>query len=315
MTSAISLHNLSKTYRDKKRQSFTALSDVTLDVQHGEAFGFVGPNGAGKSTTIKILMNIINADAGDARLFDVPVTEHAARKGVSYVPENLYLYDYLTPLEMLLMGARMHGLPEAGLKMHCMQVLEQFSIAHVANKRIRQFSKGMTQRTALAHALVCKPKLLILDEPLSGLDPIGRKQVVDILTEYRNLGGTIFFTSHVLNDVERLGDRFGIIYRGMLRTVSTPGELVHSEESLFKVRYAGDQAIAGAQQEKPGRWKLQVPQQDLWTALESLKHTGQEIIDVKRDEPTLEQAFMKFITDMDKQEGVDSRFSSDLYKL
>jgi ABC-2 type transport system ATP-binding protein len=311
MTSAISLHNLSKSYRDKKRQPFNALSNMTLDVQQGEAFGFVGPNGAGKSTTIKILINIINADSGEASLFDRPVTEHAARKGVSYVPENLYLYDYLTPLEMLLMGARMHGLPEAGLKAHCMTVLDKFSISHVANKRIRQFSKGMTQRTALAHALVCKPKLLILDEPLSGLDPIGRQQVVDILTEYRNDGGTIFFSSHVLNDVERLGDRFGIIYRGKLRTVSTPGELVHHDEAPFAVRYERNQAIDDAEQEKPGRWKVHSSAQNLWAVLDSLKTAGHQIVDVKRDEPTLEQAFMKFISDMDKKEGVDSRFSDD----
>jgi ABC-2 type transport system ATP-binding protein len=307
----IFLDKVSKTYADKKRKSLLALQDISLSVVQGEAFGFVGPNGAGKSTTIKILMNIINADGGDARLFDVPVTEHIARKSVSYVPENLYLYDYLTPLEMLLMGARMHGLPEAGLKEHCMTVLDKFSISHVANKRIRQFSKGMTQRTALAHALVCKPKLLILDEPLSGLDPIGRKQVVDILTDYRDQGGTIFFSSHVLNDVERLGDRFGIIYRGKLRTVSTPRELVHHDEAPFNVRYEGNSPIDGAEQEKAGRWKLQTSAQNLWAVLDTLKNSGQQIIDVKRDEPSLEQAFMKFITDMDKQEGVDSRFSTD----
>jgi ABC-2 type transport system ATP-binding protein len=311
MTNAISLTGLSKIYRDKKRHIFQALSDITLDVKPGEAFGFVGPNGAGKSTTIKVLTNIINADSGSAQLFSIPVTEHISRKGVSYVPENLYLYDYLTPLEMLLMGARMHGLPEAGLKEHCMAVLDKFSISHVANKRIRQFSKGMTQRTALAHALVCKPKLLILDEPLSGLDPIGRKQVVDILTEYRNDGGTIFFSSHVLNDVERLGDRFGIIYRGKLRTVSTPGELVQHDEAPFIVRYEGVQSIAAAELEKAGRWRLQTSAQNLWSVLDALKSAGQQIIDVKRDEPTLEQAFMKFITDMDKKEGVDSRFSTD----
>jgi ABC-2 type transport system ATP-binding protein len=311
MTSPLSLHNINKSYPDKKLGKFQALNDISLTIQPGEAFGFVGPNGAGKSTTIKILTNIIHADSGDAKLFDVPVTEHSARKGVSYVPENLYLYDYLTPLEMLLMCARMHDMPEAGLKAHCMSVLEKFSISHVANKRIRQFSKGMTQRTALAHALVCKPKLLILDEPLSGLDPIGRQQVVDILTEYRDQGGTIFFSSHVLNDVERLGDRFGIIYRGKLRTVSTPGELVQHDEAPFAVRYEGNVAVAGAVQEKAGRWKLQTTAPNLWAVLDTLKKAGHQIVDLKRDEPTLEQAFMKFITDMDKKEGVDSRFSDD----
>ncbi|MES2352968.1 MAG: ABC transporter ATP-binding protein [Pseudomonadota bacterium] len=294
MTDPITLKGVSKAFRDKRFRNFQALSDVTLDVHQGEAFGFIGPNGAGKSTTIKILTGIIAADRGDACMFGISVNDHHARKGMSYVPESPYLYDYLTPLEMLLMGCRMHGLQEKGLEAHCMNILERFSIAHVANKRIRHFSKGMTQRTALAHALACKPKLLILDEPLSGLDPIGRKDVVDILLQYRNDGGTIFFSSHVLSDVQRLGDRFGLIHKGVLRAVNTLGDLVSGAEGFFVIRTLGTTALEGIISEGTDKWKIQVNEHDLVEWLQRLKGAGHQIMDVQRG-PTLEQAFLRFI--------------------
>ena len=294
MSDVITLQNVSKSYRDKRFRRFQALQDVSLTVHPGEAFGFVGPNGAGKSTTMKILTGIIEADSGEARMFDIPVSDHRARKGMSYVPENPYLYDYLTPLEMLLMGARMHQLPEAGLREHCMAVLERFGIAHVADKRIRTFSKGMTQRTALAHALACKPKLIILDEPLSGLDPLGRKDVVDILVEYRAGGGTIFFSSHVLNDVQRLGDRFGIIHKGVLHSVNTPAELAGGTENSLVVRTQGAAEVAGLTSDGPGKWHVDIEEPDLLDWLQKLKTAGHQILEVRRG-PTLEQAFLRFI--------------------
>lgn len=294
MTEIISLVGLSKTYRDKQRRPFEALKEVSLKVRPGEAFGFIGPNGAGKSTTMKILTGIIEADAGEARIFGIPVSDHKARKGMSYVPENPYLYDYLTPLEILMMGARMHGLPDSGLKEHCMRVLERFSIAHVAGKRIRNFSKGMTQRTALAHALACKPRLLILDEPLSGLDPIGRKDVVDIFLDYRDQGGTIFFSSHVLNDVQRLGDRFGIIHKGILRSVNTPAELAGGSEDSLVVRTRGMTELPGLIRDGPERWHVELQEPELIDWLQRLKAAGHQITEVRRG-PSLEQAFLRFI--------------------
>lgn len=296
MSNIITLSELSKTYRDKRFRSFQALNKVTLDVHEGEAFGFIGPNGAGKSTTIKILTGIITADSGEAKMFGIPVSDHIARKGMSYVPESPYLYDYLTPLEMLLMGCRMHGLPESGLKEHCMKVLERFGIAHVAQKRIRAFSKGMTQRTALAHALACKPKLLILDEPMSGLDPIGRKDVVDILLEYRNDGGTVFFSSHVLSDVERLGDRYGIIHKGVLRAVNTPADLITGAENFFVISTLGSTEVEGLTRESTNKWRVQVNEQDLIEWMQKLKNAGHQIVDMRRG-PSLEQAFLRFVSD------------------
>jgi len=297
-TEIITLQGVSKSYRDKRFRRFQALRDVSLSVHPGEAFGFIGPNGAGKSTTMKILTGIIKADSGDARMFGLPVDDHHARRNMGYVPENLYLYDYLTPLEILMMGAHMHGLPKAGLRKHCMDTLERFGIAHVADKRIRNFSKGMTQRTALAHALACKPKLLILDEPLSGLDPIGRKDVVDILIDYRLQGGTIFFSSHVLNDVQRLGDRFGIIHKGVLRSVDTPASLIGGSDSSLVVCTEGISPLPEMTRDGVDKWKMEVEEVHLADCLARLREAGHRLIEVRRG-PSLEQAFLRFIQEAD----------------
>ena len=259
MTLAIDIHDLRKTYpRRWASPPFEALKGVSLTVAEGETFGFIGPNGAGKSTLIKILTGVMRGSAGQARLFGCDVGESAARTGLGYVPENPSLPDYLTPLEILGMGLSLHQRKMANQKAHCMQWLERFGLADVANKTVRGFSKGMAQRTALAHALAVQPRLLILDEPLSGLDPIGRREVVDILADYRQQGGTIFLTSHVLHDVERLADRFGLIHKGELRAVRSPAELAGEDDRVL-VRSQGAAALADMQAEPGGRWGVEVP--------------------------------------------------------
>lgn len=292
--SAIVLEELRKTYRGKLGKKVEALRGISLKVESGESFGFIGPNGAGKSTTIKIITGMVSASSGQATLFGIPVERADARQGVGYVPENPYVYDYLTPMETLLMGARFHGLPESGLKQHCYAWLERFGIAHVAGKKIREFSKGMTQRVALAHALAVKPRLLLLDEPLSGLDPVGRKQVVDILQEYRQQGGTLFFSSHILQDVERLADRFGIIHQGVLRTVQSPAELV-GESNEFWVRVEGGTPAPGAEIESPTRWQIRITSTKLAEMIQYVEHTGQRLLAVETA-ASLEDAFLRYIS-------------------
>ena len=165
-----------------RKPEVIALDSISLTIGHGETVGFIGNNGAGKSTTLRIILGLQRATSGMARLNGLPIDDPDARGGVAYVPENPYLYDYLTPMELLSIGVKMHRRGfvggRIGLELHCKNWLERFGIAHVADKRIRNFSKGMTQRTALAHALACEPDFLILDEPLSGLDPLGRQDVV-----------------------------------------------------------------------------------------------------------------------------------------
>lgn len=291
----IHIENLRKTFREKLWRQVHALKGISLEVSEGEAFGFIGPNGAGKTTTIKILTGNIRATEGIAKVFGKTVSDPSSRRGMAYVPENPYLYDYLTPLEILQMGGRMHGLKGQDLNSHYMHWLERFGIAHVAKKHIRQFSKGMTQRVALAHALACKPRLLILDEPLSGLDPIGRKDVSDILLEYRQQGGTIFFSSHILHDVERLADRFGIIHQGLLRAVNTPLELSSIAPSSYLVISEGMTSIEGGLCQPGHRWLQKVSHNELWRALERAHYGGHRIIEARPEGTSLEQSFMHFV--------------------
>lgn len=294
MTHAIHIDNLSKQFRDKRFRKVDAVAGISLTVNEGEAFGFIGPNGAGKTTTIKIMMGLARATAGVVQIFGEKSSCPAARKGVAYVPENLYLYDYLSPMEFLLAGARLHDVQAPDLKSHCLSWLERFGVAHVANKRIRSFSKGMTQRVALAHALAVKPRLLVLDEPLSGLDPMGRKQVVDVLQDYRSSGGTLFFSSHILHDVERLADRFGIIHKGLLRTTQTPAGLLGAGQQ-FIVRVDGQFPVDGADCELGSKWTVTTTQENLAGLLLQVNMTGQKLIAV---EPAmnLESAFMQYIS-------------------
>jgi ABC-2 type transport system ATP-binding protein len=294
MTPAIEIEGLSKTFSSGWRKPpVKAVEDVSLTVGEGEAFGFIGPNGAGKSTTIKMLTGVQRPTAGTARMFGISIADPAARARLGYVPENPYLFDYLSPLEILIMGTRLHKLKLDNEEAHCRHWLARFDLARVADKTIRTFSKGMTQRVALAQALCVQPRLLILDEPLSGLDPIGRRDVVDILSEYRRDGGTLFFTSHVLHDVERLADRFGLIHQGRLRAVRSPAELAGADDVVV-IRSMGGQAVDGMSQESPGRWTEEVPRSLLWQRLDALKAAGHQLIEV-RPTLSLEGAFLRVI--------------------
>lgn len=292
---AITVRNLRKTYpRRWASPPFEALKDISLEVAQGEVFGFIGPNGAGKSSLIKILIGVMRASHGEAALFGCPVTEPAARRGLGYVPENPSLPDYLTPLEILDMGIRLHRLDIPRPRAHALRWLERFGLGEAVNKTVRAFSKGMAQRTALAHALAVQPRLLILDEPLSGLDPIGRREVVDILADYRQQGGTIFLTSHVLHDVERLADRFGLIHKGKLRAVRSPAELAGEDERVL-IRSQGEAAVLPGMRPEPGsRWVIEVPRGELWASLHQIEAAGHAIIEIK---PTLslETAFLNVV--------------------
>lgn len=301
MSAAIEVDSLSKTYpRSIAASACEALKSVSFRVEEGEVFGFIGPNGAGKSTTIKILIGAMSATSGTAQLSGFPVDSPNARKGLGYVPENSSLPEYLTPMEILLMAVRLHRCKVSDPRAHCTKWLDRFGIAHVANRPVRGFSKGMAQRTALAHALVVQPRLLILDEPLSGLDPVGRKDVVDILSEYRQKGGTLFFTSHVLHDVERIADRFGFINRGELQTVQSPAELFGGEQ-MVTVRSVGSQPVEGFVSETAGRWVGEISRAEMWATLDRLRAAGHQLTEIK---PTwsLESAFFKYL-DRDAGKG------------
>lgn len=292
MTAAIEILDLDKTYtKGLMRRPVAAIRGVTLRVDEGEAFGFVGPNGAGKSSTIRILMGLSWPTAGRISIFGVDAREARARLRIGYVPENPYLYDYLTPREILEMGMRLHRLDHPTPAVNVSRWLDRLGLGEVADAPIRSFSKGMTQRVAIAHALCIEPRLLVLDEPLSGLDPLGRRDVVDILSEYKKGGGTLFFTSHVLHDVERLADRFGLIHEGRIQSVSSPNQLVGDEE-VYLVRSSGSAAVDGMREESAGRWAGEVARALLWERLDALRDAGHQLIEV-RSTLSLEAAFLR----------------------
>jgi ABC-2 type transport system ATP-binding protein len=291
---AIQIQELSKTYpRSWRSASMLALDNISLEVAAGEVFGFVGPNGAGKSTAIKILTGAMWPTKGQASLFGVDVSLPEARRGLGYVPEVFSLPEYLTPLEILIMSLRLHHVVLAHPYRHCMEWLERFGVSAVANKVVRGFSKGMAQRTALANAMVVKPRLLILDEPLSGLDPIGRRDVVNILSEYCRAGGTLFFTSHVLHDVERLAHRYGLIHKGKLTAVRAPAELAGGAE-MVTIRSMGERMITGLTEDAPGRWYVEVSRSETWEWLRRLEAAGHSLIEV-RPALSLESAFIQAV--------------------
>lgn len=296
MTPAIALESIQKTYPGAwGKPAKEALKGVSLSIGAGEVFGLIGPNGAGKSTLIKVLIGALRSTSGSAQIFGRDVSDPEARKGLGFVPENPSLQDFLTPYEILLMGLRLHQVRVNNERQHCLRWLERFDLTSVADSRLRGFSKGMMQRTALAHALAIQPRLLILDEPLSGLDPVGRRDVVDILAEYRRDGGTIFFTSHVLHDVERLADRFGLVVQGAIKTISSPADLVNGEH-LVTLRTSGNAVLDGFSRMSGNQWQAEVRREELWLMIDHLRSLGHQIIEIK---PTLslESAFFRYMED------------------
>ncbi|HVU03302.1 MAG TPA: ABC transporter ATP-binding protein [Polyangiaceae bacterium] len=199
-----------------------AVKEVSFEVQAGHIYGFLGPNGAGKTTTIKMLTGLIRPTSGEASIFGERVPSPRAMRRVGFLPENPYVYPYLTPREFVEMCGRLSGLSGTKVRKRAEEVLDQTGVLYAADRQVRRLSKGMLQRTGLAAALVSDPELLILDEPMSGLDPVGRKEVRDLILSERDAGRTIFFSTHILSDVERICDHVTILRNG--RVVVT-GEL------------------------------------------------------------------------------------------
>jgi ABC-2 type transport system ATP-binding protein len=245
---AIEARGLSKTYRlGFRARKVKALADLDLAVAPGSIYGFVGPNGAGKSTTIKILVGLVRPSAGVATLFGRPITDPAARLAVGYLPENPSFHDFMRPLEVMRYLGRLSGLGGADLDRRSEALLEKVWLAGARDLTVRKFSKGMVQRLGLAQALVHDPPLLVLDEPMSGLDPIGRKEVRDLVLELARQGKTIFFSTHILSDVETICDRVGMLLAGRLVREGTLSSLLDGSVRSVEVRCAGLSASAAAE--------------------------------------------------------------------
>jgi ABC-2 type transport system ATP-binding protein len=232
----IEISSVSKTFKEGVRgRKVRALTDLSLEIHKGEVFGFLGPNGAGKSTTIKLLLNLIRPDVGKVFILGKNVRDAKVRNAVGYLPENPYFYDYLSAEELLWFGGRASGIKSRALKSRIPQLLERVGLLGARRRHLRTYSKGMVQRAGLALALVHDPEVVILDEPMSGLDPLGRKMVGDLILDLKQQGKTVFFSSHILHDIERFSDRIGIIAGGYLRLTGGMAEVVPGSETLEEV--------------------------------------------------------------------------------
>jgi ABC-2 type transport system ATP-binding protein len=274
------ISGLSKTFRGFFGKKTLAIRDVSFSVEPGQVVGLIGRNGAGKTTTLKILMGFLRPTGGTSMIFGVPSENPAARRGLGFVPENAALYDFLTPLESMGYALSAHGFQVDSRRAYSLQWLEKLGIADAAKRPIRFLSKGMTQRLALAQALAIQPKALILDEPLSGLDPGGRMDVVEALQEYRLNGGAILFSSHVLYDVERLADRFVMIESGEVRA-DMDMKSIEAQSARFRVRSAGDENPEILRPDGSGAWIGEVDRSALESTLSELIRLHHQIIEVR----------------------------------
>ncbi|MGA9641364.1 MAG: ABC transporter ATP-binding protein [Terriglobales bacterium] len=224
---AIEILDLEKTYQVGfwHARPKLALRPLRLTIEEGEVFGFLGPNGAGKTTTLKLLMGLVYPTAGTARILGMAIDDPRVKAQIGFLPEQPYFYDYLTAQELLTYYAQLSGVPAKERSQRVTGILARFGLTDSARLQLRKFSKGMLQRLGLAQAILHDPKIVFLDEPMSGLDPMGRREVREMIQQMRNEGKTVFFSTHILSDAEALCDRVAIIHQGELRGVGAVAHL------------------------------------------------------------------------------------------
>ena len=305
MENILEIDRLTKSFTDWEHFSWrskTILDDISLEVKPGEIFGFLGPNGAGKTTTIKTLMGIIKPTSGTARILghDIREKSNKMKEKIGFLPENPYFYDYLTVREFLLFCAALFGISgrRAGHKTD--QLLELVSMTKAAKLPLRKCSKGMLQRTGIAQSLINDPEFLVWDEPVSGLDPIGRKEIKDLMLELKRQGKTIFFSSHILPDAESLCDRVGIIVNGKIHRVGTLPELLKDSVNWVEIvaeNLSGRAEVEGARiEEVSGQTVVKINDASkVDQTLKSLMNNGGTIVSVTPQRETLESYFARQI--------------------
>jgi ABC-2 type transport system ATP-binding protein len=309
----LSVDGVKKSFRGElslaKRE---VLHGVTFHVSSGEIMGFLGPNGAGKTTTIKIMLGLIRPDSGEVRILERPAGDRKAMARTGYLPENPYFYPHLSLDEFLGFCARMSGVERDRIQRRISDVLELVDLSPHRKQRIKGFSKGMLQRAGLAQAILHEPDLLILDEPFSGLDPLGRVMVRDLLLEMKRGGTTIFFSSHILPDMEALCDRTCIIRDGVIARQLGLDELIRLGEGQIEVtaRRCTDDAIEAvseyiAMRSDTGEetFLLVKRQEFLRAVIQSLYNHGSEILKVTTKHPSLEEVFLSEISGCKGKKG------------
>ncbi|HXQ26500.1 MAG TPA: ABC transporter ATP-binding protein [Candidatus Acidoferrales bacterium] len=302
-TPAIEILGLTKDYPVGfwRKRMVRSLDNLTLEVEEGEVFGFLGPNGAGKTTTMKLLMGLIYPTSGTARIRGRAIDDIQMHREIGYLPEQPYFYDYLTARELLDYYARFSDYSAAERHERVERFLERVGLAEAGDVQLRKFSKGMLQRAGIAQAILHDPHVVFLDEPMSGLDPIGRREVRDIIHELKQKGRTVFFSTHILTDAEMLCDRVAVLAGGKLQGVGAPNEIVsievHAMEILFEARDGRSlpAGIAGRATQIGGRIRVEVPESELYRALDELRSCEARILSVTPVRPTLEDYFLLLV--------------------
>ena len=275
----------------------TAVEGLSLTVNPGEIFGLLGHNGAGKTTTLKMIVGLLRPDRGTVRIFGRPPTDAMARARIGFLPENPYFYDYLTAGEFLDFYARLHGVEPKARRRKVEGTLERVGLAGCGRTALRKLSKGMIQRLGLAQAILHEPSLAILDEPMSGLDPVGRRDVRDLILSLRESGRSVFFSSHILQDVEMICDRVAILVGGKLRAVGRLNTLVSRRILWFEVSIAGPipASVPGERMSSSGEESLLRVNDvdDLGRVLTQVAECGAQVTSVWPRRETLEDLFLR----------------------
>jgi ABC-2 type transport system ATP-binding protein len=302
---AIEIQGLEKFYktgffRNKLKQG---LLPLTLTVEEGEVFGYLGPNGAGKTTTLKLLLGLVFPSGGTAKILGRELNDVEVKRWIGFLPEQPYFYDHLTPLELLDYYARLSGVDGRERRRKVDTALARVGMSAAGKTQLRKFSKGMLQRVGIAQAIVHDPKLVLLDEPMSGLDPIGRREVRDLVQELNEEGKTIFFSTHILSDAETLCDRVAVLNKGELKGVGVVADLLREAGGEVEIVWHGARAIPslsalGARCHATGDVvRALLPERLLEAALTALRKNETRLTSVTPVRATLEDYFLSRIGD------------------
>lgn len=298
----LNISNLVKDYKTGfSGRKTRVLKNVSFDVFKGEVFGFVGPNGAGKTTTFKSILGFVSPTEGSIELLGKEHTNPDAKRKIGYLPENPYFYDYLTGEELLYYMGELHGLKRKYLAEKVDELLRKVRMEHARKVQLRKYSKGMLQRIGIAQALINDPEFLILDEPMSGLDPIGRREIKELILEEKRKGKTILLSSHMLSDVEALCDRVGIIMGGTVIKIGKIGELLKEIHTDYEMHLEGSgeevkQSVKDLRIEmehRAGYIVLKFDEDIKRRVLEAVTHTSAEIVSIHPLRKSLEGLFVE----------------------
>ncbi len=309
----LEIENLTKSFRpDFWARLVHALKGINLQIEENEIFGYLGPNGAGKTTTIKAILGLIQPTSGQIKMFGKPASAIELKQNIGYLPENPYFYTYLTGYEILDFYAQLFDIPAKERRERALKLLETVGMSQAKDRLLRNVSKGMLQRIGIAQALINDPKLVILDEPMSGLDPIGRKEVRDIILRLKDEGKTIFFSSHILSDVEMICDRVAIVSSGKVVSLGNIEEMLTTSVTTVDIRVKG-LPKDGVDELRGHNYRLIISsdqvlitvehENEVEALLELLRQHRGKLISVVPNKLSLEDLFMRQLAEVKKNEN------------